>query len=82
LLYLTRTPNGRIVLLRAGVDTWRHEGADPDTLFPVGDETVESFGISPDGRHVTVAVLEFLSGLTLVDGIRGIVPPAARSGGR
>jgi Tol biopolymer transport system component len=35
----------------------------------------ESFGISPDGRRLTLATLEFTNRLMLVDGVSGIEPP-------
>jgi Tol biopolymer transport system component len=44
----------------------------------VPDEVVESFGFSPDGRHVTLAVREQQSSLLLAEGVSGVVPRPAR----
>ena len=44
----------------------------------VPDEIVESFGFSPDGRHVTVAVREQQSSLLLAEGVSGVAPRPAR----
>lgn len=35
----------------------------------------ESFGISPDGKHLTLATLELTSRLALADGVSGVGPP-------
>ena len=41
----------------------------------VADQAVESFGFSPDGRFVTIAVREQHSGLLLAEGVAGVSPP-------
>jgi Tol biopolymer transport system component len=35
----------------------------------------ESLGLSPDGRHLTIATLHQTSGLSLAEGLTGVAPP-------
>jgi Tol biopolymer transport system component len=50
-----------------------------DTRRPLAgfspDFVSESFGISPDGKRLTLATLELTSRLMLVDGVSGVRPP-------
>jgi Tol biopolymer transport system component len=45
----------------------------------VPDQIVESFGFSPDGRSLTVAVREQQSSLLLAEGVAGVSPPPRRA---
>jgi Tol biopolymer transport system component len=42
------------------------------------DQATESFGISPDGSRVTIAVAEQFSALTVAEGVGGVSPPQRR----
>jgi len=57
---------------RPGQDTSKFQrelgGFDPDF-------EAESFGISPDGLHLTIAYKEPLRSLMLAEGVPGISPP-------
>ena len=44
----------------------------------VPDQIVESFGFSPDGRHLTIAVREQQSSLLLAEGVAGVAPSPRR----
>src|SRR5262249_29670658 len=80
-MFVTQDPQGRYVLVRCPLEYWRTGEARSDTLFDASNESVESFGISPDGRKLVASVLEYLSGLTVAEGIKGIVPPRASGAG-
>ena len=41
-------------------------------------KAIESFGLSPDGKRAVVSVVDWLSGLTIAEGVQGIVPPKRR----
>ncbi len=45
----------------------------------VPDQIVESFGFSPDGRYVTIAVREQQSSLLLAEGVAGVTRSPQRS---
>lgn len=82
------TPDGRAILF-VGLDARGHLGIleqdfDPrrdtsSTRRPVAgferESFAESFGISPDGSRLAVALLEEQSGLLLADGLSGISRP-------
>jgi hypothetical protein len=57
------------------MEFWRTGVGKPDTLFQRATDDIESFGFSPDGRRATVSILDYLSGLTIAEGVKGIVPP-------
>jgi serine/threonine protein kinase/dipeptidyl aminopeptidase/acylaminoacyl peptidase len=82
IVYLGLDMNGRYLLVRRPLEAWRTGAGRADTLFAASNDLAESFGISPDGRMITVSMLESLSGLTVAEGIRGIVPPRPREGMR
>jgi hypothetical protein len=63
------------MLLRRPLSAWRTGVGRTDTLFARGTETIESFDFSPDGRRAVVSVVDWLSGLTIAEGVQGIVPP-------
>ena len=70
--------DGLPILVRQPLSAWRTGMGVPDTLFAASNEGVESFGFSPDGKRAVVAVVDWLSGLTLAEGVKGIVPLKAR----
>jgi Tol biopolymer transport system component len=72
--YLAQRPDGQPVLLRRPLSAWRGAGGGTDTLFAASTEAIESFGFSPDGRRAVLATVDWLSGLTIADGVPGIVP--------
>lgn len=72
--------DGHTVLLRRTIAAWRGGGVASDTLFAGTTDTIESFGFSPDGRKATVSVVDWLSGLSIAEGVKGIVPPRADRG--
>ena len=45
----------------------------------VPDQIVESFGFSPDGRHLTIAVREQQSSLLMAEGVAGVMPSPRRA---
>jgi len=79
-VFVYTSPDGRDRLLRRQLSAWQAGGGAIDTLIPETTEALESFGISPDGRRITVAVVDWLSGLTLAEGVKGIVPPRRTRG--
>jgi len=76
-VYLNTRADGRPVLLRRSLSAWR-TGGGTDTLFAHASEAIESFGLSPDGKRAVVSVVDWLSGLTIAEGVQGIVPPKRR----
>jgi WD40 repeat protein len=73
--YLEDAGDGRIAVVKRPLATWRTGEGRVDTLFSGADKTIESFGFSPDGKRAAVSVVDWLSGLTIAEGVRGIVPP-------
>ena len=82
------TPDGSAIAFVAQDEAGRHgvfvqefaPGRDTaDTRRPlagfVAGQVVESFGFSPDGRKLTIAVREQQSNLLLAEGVPGIEPP-------
>ena len=67
--------DGNPILLRRPLSAWRTGAGNTDTLFARSNETVETFDFSPDGKHTVVSVVDWLSSLTLAEGLQGIVPP-------
>jgi Tol biopolymer transport system component len=74
-IYLTERDDGHTVLMRRPLSAWRTGVGETETLFPGATETIESFGFSPDGKRATVSVVDWLSGLSIAEGVHGIVPP-------
>ncbi len=74
-VYLHGREDGRPILLRRPLSAWRTGVGRIDTLFAGGSEAIESFGLAPDGKRATVSVVDWLSGLTIAEGVRNIVPP-------
>ena len=74
-LYLFGSEDGHPILLRRPLSAWRTGVGRIDTLFAGGSEAIESFGLAPDGKRTTVSVVDWLSGLTIAEGVRGIVAP-------
>jgi Tol biopolymer transport system component len=81
-VYLGLDTNGRFALVKRPLEAWRTGVGHADTLFAGSSDITETFGISPDGREVVASVLEYLSGLTVAEGIRGVIAPKERAGGR
>jgi Tol biopolymer transport system component len=74
-VYVYARQDGRPMLLRRPLSAWRTGVGKVDTLFAGSAESIESFGIAPDGKRTTVSVVDWLSGLTIAEGVAGIVPP-------
>jgi Tol biopolymer transport system component len=75
LAYVEDRGDGSIVLVKRPLAAWRTGEGRVDTLFAGSSEAIESFGFSPDGKRAAVSVVDWLSGLTIAEGIKGIVPP-------
>jgi len=73
--YLYARGDGQPILLRRPLSAWRTGAGRIDTLFVGATDAIESFGFSPDGKRATVSVVDWLSGLTIAEGVQGIVPP-------
>jgi hypothetical protein len=73
--YLHPREDGLAPLLRRPLSAWQGGAGRTDTLFAGSTETIESFGFSPDGRRAVVSIVDWLSSLTIAEGIQGIVPP-------
>ena len=67
--------DGQPKLLRRPLSAWRTGVGRVDTLFAGSAEAIESFGLSPDGKHAMLSVAEWLSGLTIAEAVPGVVPP-------
>ena len=74
-VYVHAREDGFPILLRRPLSAWSTGVGRTDTLFAGATETIESFGFSPDGRRAAVSVVDWLSGLSIAEGVRGIVPP-------
>jgi serine/threonine protein kinase len=74
-VYIDSREDGHPMLLRRPVSGWRTGAGRVDTLFVGSTESIESFGLAPDGRRATVSVVDWLSGLTIAEAVKGIVPP-------
>ncbi len=75
IVYVAMRDDGHPVLLRRPLSAWRGGGGRTDTLFAGSTDAVESFGFSPDGKRATVSIVDWLTGLTIAEGVPGIVPP-------
>ena len=73
-VYVQLRENGQPILVRRPLSAWRTGAGTIDTLFAETTEGIESFGFSPDGKRATVSVVDWLSGLTIAERVRGIVP--------
>jgi Tol biopolymer transport system component len=73
--YIQERGDGQPVVVRRPLSAWRTGDGPVDTLFARASEAIESFGFSPDGKRATVSVVDWLSGLTIAEGVKGIVPP-------
>lgn len=74
-VYIQVRDDGHPILVRRPLSDWRTGGGTPDVLFPGASEAIESFGFSPDGKRAAVSVVDWLSGLSIAEGVQGIVPP-------
>jgi len=74
-VYIHAREDGHSILLRRPLSAWRTGVGRTDTLFAGASETIESFGFSPDGKRAAVSVVDWLSGLSIAEGVHGIVPP-------
>ena len=74
-VYVQLRGDGQPILVKRPLSAWRTGAGVIDTLFAAANEGIESFGFSPDGKRATVSVVDWLSGLTIAEGVRGIVPP-------
>ena len=74
-VYLYTPQDGNPILLRRPLSAWQTGAGQQDTLFAGSTETIESFGFSPDGQRAVVSVVDWLSGLSIAEGVSGIVPP-------
>jgi Tol biopolymer transport system component len=75
IVYIQLSEDGQPMLIRRPLSAWRTGAGATETLFPAATEGIESFGFSPDGKRAIVSVVDWLSGLTIAEGVRGIVPP-------
>ena len=75
IVYIELREDGHPILLRRPLSFWRGEGGGVDTLFAGSADAIESFGFSADGRRAVISVVDWLSGLSIADGVPGIVPP-------
>jgi eukaryotic-like serine/threonine-protein kinase len=67
--------DGRPILVRRPLSAWRTGVGKVDTLFAGATETIETFDFSPDGKRAVIATVDWLSGLTIAEGVPGLVPP-------
>ena len=74
-VYIYAREDGQPMLLRRPLSAWKTGVGKIDTLFAGSTESIESFGLAPDGKRTTVSVVDWLSGLTIAEGVNGIVPP-------
>ena len=74
-VYISGREDGRPMLLRRPLSAWTTGVGRIDTLFAGSTESIESFGLAPDGKRATVSVVDWLSGLTIAEGVNVIVPP-------
>jgi len=74
-VYVGMTQDGHPILLRRPLSAWSTGVGRPDTLFAGATEAIESFSFSPDGKRAAVSVVDWLSGLSIAEGVHGIVPP-------
>jgi Tol biopolymer transport system component len=77
-VYNSARANGQPILLRRPLSAWTTGVGRVDTLFAGSTESIESFGLSPDGKRATLSVVDWLSSLTIAEGMSGIVPPKHR----
>jgi hypothetical protein len=75
IVYVQLRADGQPILVKQPLSAWRTGMGVADTLFAAANEGIESFGFSPDGKRATVSVVDWLSGLTIAESVRGIVPP-------
>ena len=73
--YLHARGDGQPILVRRPLSAWRTGAGRVDTLFAGTTDAIESFGFSPDGTRAAVSVVDWLSGLTIAEGVHGLVPP-------
>jgi len=76
--YIYTRSDGQPMLLRRPLSYWQTGEGRADTLFAGSREAIESFDFSPDGKRAIVSVVDWLSGLTIAEGVPGIVPPKRR----
>jgi protein kinase-like protein len=74
-VYIYAREDGQPMLLRRPLSAWKTGVGKIDTLFAGSTESIESFGLAPDGKRTTVSVVDWLSGLIIAEGVNGIVPP-------
>jgi len=74
-VYLYSTQDGKPILLRRPLSAWQTGVGRQDTLFAGSSDAIESFDFSPDGQRAVVSVVDWLSGLSIAEGVPGIVPP-------
>jgi Tol biopolymer transport system component len=74
-IYIHAREDGRPILLSRPLSAWSTGVGRIDTLFAGATEVIESFGFSNDGTRAVVSVVDWLSGLTIAEGVQKIVPP-------
>jgi Tol biopolymer transport system component len=77
-VHISAKPDGHPILVRRPLSAWSGGAGRVDTLFAGSTETIESFGLSPDGKRAVVSVVDWLSGLSIAERVPGIVPPMKR----
>jgi Tol biopolymer transport system component len=76
--YVFTRDDGRTVLLRRPLSAWQTGAGTVDTLFTAANDEIESFGFSPDGKRMTLSIVDWLSSLTIADRVPGVAPPKRR----
>ena len=74
-VFIHAREDGQPILLRRPLSVWRTGIGRVDTLFAGANDAIESFGFSPDGKRAAVSVVDWLSGLSIAEGLHSIVPP-------
>jgi Tol biopolymer transport system component/aminoglycoside phosphotransferase (APT) family kinase protein len=75
IVFIQLGARGEPMLVKRPLSAWRTGEGTIETLFPAATEGIESFDFSPDGKRATISVVDWISGLTIAEGVRGIVPP-------
>jgi serine/threonine protein kinase len=71
-IYTEVRPDGHPILLRRPLSAWSTGAGRIDTLFTGSNESIESFGLAPDGKRAVVSVVDWLSGLTITERVPGV----------
>jgi Tol biopolymer transport system component len=67
--------DGHPILVRRPLSAWSTGAGTAEVLFPGASDAIETFDFSPDGKRAVVSVVDWLSGLSIAEGVQGIIPP-------